>query len=156
MWEVEGRGGSRASLCPALPSSWRSQKPVWWVNTALERLWIQQGFPSLKPGWRTAPCLSDLGLPAQALVLVVHPRPPSTINGGFWQSCSSQPLGASVGNLGHRRNVGKVDGGQLLSTADLHLHYLMGQLPQQPPVTSLKWLLCRNRKLRCGLPVHPE
>lgn len=24
MWEVEGRGGSRASLCRALPSSWRS------------------------------------------------------------------------------------------------------------------------------------
>ncbi|EDL14996.1 mCG1027449, partial [Mus musculus] len=31
----------------------RSQKPVWWVNTALERPWIQQGFPSLMPGWRT-------------------------------------------------------------------------------------------------------
>jgi hypothetical protein len=60
----------------------RSQKPVWWVNTALERPWIQQGFPSLMPGWRTTPCLSDLGLPAQALVLS-DPRPPSTINGGF-------------------------------------------------------------------------
>lgn len=24
MWEVEGRGGSRASLCRALPSSWSS------------------------------------------------------------------------------------------------------------------------------------
>lgn len=49
----------------------RSQKPVWWVNTALERPWIQQGFPSLMPRWRTTPCLLDLGLPALALVRAV-------------------------------------------------------------------------------------
>lgn len=49
----------------------RSQKPVWWVNTALERPWIQQSFSSLMPWWRTTPCLSDLGLPALALVRAV-------------------------------------------------------------------------------------
>lgn len=59
-----------------------SQNPFLWMNTALERPWIQQGSPSLMPGWRTTPCLLDLGLPAQAFVLS-DPRPPSTINGGF-------------------------------------------------------------------------
>lgn len=57
MWEVEGRGGSRASLCRALPSSWRSvvggrPKPEACLvgePNALERPWIQQGFPSLVP-----------------------------------------------------------------------------------------------------------
>lgn len=49
----------------------QSQKPVWWVNTVLERPWIQPGFLSLMSGWRTTPCLSDLGLPALALVQAV-------------------------------------------------------------------------------------
>lgn len=76
MWEVEGRGGSRAFLCRALPSSGEvlraaalsQKKPVWWVNTALERLWMQQGFPFLMLGWRTTtPCLSDLGAASSGL-----------------------------------------------------------------------------------------